>query len=144
VGVATIIDDDSASGTALSIGDVSVVEGAAGKRVLKAVVSLNEPLAEDIAFNFGIASTTATCAVFYGATPPAGADCKGQRKFLRVKMRAGTTSKPVSMTIYPDSTLEFDETLRLSLGDAGPTNESSPTVVGYLRANGTATLVDDD
>ena len=143
-GTATIRDDDSVSGVALSVRDLTVVEGATGKRTVKSAIDLSEPLTQDIMIDIGVqgdapGSYDATCAIVVGpAVPPTGPDCRQWNK--RVKLRAGLATKNIAVDLYPDTTLEFDEHAAVVVSVVPPV----PASVVVVSNTGTLTILDDD
>ena len=138
VGTGTIIDDDPGSGTVVSVGGASIHEGNSTKRNAKFRVTLSQPAPSPMSIDYTIVPGTATGGYKGGSNPPTGADIAdrlGVSKTLTFK--AGKFQKIVSVTVYPDTTAEADETFQILL--ANPTGG-----LAIARGTGTGTVIDDD
>lgn len=143
-GVVTIIDDEGLTGPAGAVGDIATTEGTSGTRRVSIPVTLNQPVGETVVARVDVFGSSASCAVFSGATPPSGIDCRARRTSVTVKFLAGQVSKLVGQQVFADGTVEFDEIVGVSLQSIGPENTLSSTIVGRSRVLGSVTLVDDD
>ncbi|MBX7072493.1 MAG: hypothetical protein K1X71_05045 [Pirellulales bacterium] len=124
--IGTINNDDAQP--ALSINDVSIVEGNAGQSILKFTISLSNPSASPVSVNVSTQDGTAV------STPP-GADYEALTNFA-VNFLPGETSKDVEVKINGDLLDEGNETFTANLSDA----------VGATIAKGVGagTITDDD
>jgi CSLREA domain-containing protein len=120
--VLTIVDDDPLPG--LSINDVSVAEGNSGTTNANFTVSLSAASGQTVTVNYATANGTATAGSDYVAT-------SGTLTFT-----PGQTSKPITVTVIGDTTVEPDETFFVDL--------SSPTNAAITRSRGTGTIINDD
>ncbi|HEX5616486.1 MAG TPA: hypothetical protein VFZ83_15130 [Acidimicrobiia bacterium] len=146
----TIIDDDGDASLLFSIGDASIVEGDADKRVAQLGLTLSAPVAEEVLVDYVIAGDTATCAkVIYGAAPPY-TDCNdlgGKVRTARFRPNStGSTPvyKAVGVLVLSDLIGEGVETVTVTLSNARPATPGSTLSIGIGRAVGTVTLLDDD
>ena len=121
-GVGTIVDDDSPA--AVSVGDVSQVEGNVGVTSATFTVTLNNPSGKTVSVDWTTNDGTATSGSDYLAT--AGT----------VTFAPGLTSKSVSVSLVGDSTFENDETFTVDL--------SNPVNVTIADAQGLGTILNDD
>jgi len=121
-GVGTIVNDD---GPVLSISDASTLEGNSGTHTFGFTVSLSQPVATDVTFQFFTSDGTATGGSDYVARP-----------LTNVTIPAGQTQKVVFITVNGDTTPEPDETFFVNIGNA-----VGATIV---RTRGTGTILDDD
>jgi hypothetical protein len=124
VGTGRIIDDDPSTGTRLSVGDGSVVEGAHGTRSARFTVSLAAPATERVTFHFSASDGTAVAGRDYGAASYDGS------------IEPGATSTTWPVTVVPNGTADGDRTFSVHL------TEVSGATIG--RANGIGTIIDDD
>jgi hypothetical protein len=110
---------------ALSINDVSVVEGPAGlNSSLNFTITLSEPSAEALAVSYATAGGTAT----------SGADFSPTSNF--VIFPAGTTTRTVGVTVIGDTAVEGNETLFVNL---------SPALSAVIAdGQGVGTIINDD
>jgi CSLREA domain-containing protein len=118
----TIVDNDPTP--QLTITDANVVEGSSGTAPATFTVSLSNASASTIAVNWTAISGSAS----------AGSDfitASGSLTFL-----PGETSKPVTVLVNGDTSDEPDETFFVQL--------SSPSNATIAKAQGTATIADDD
>ncbi|WP_334144055.1 Calx-beta domain-containing protein, partial [Rhabdothermincola sp.] len=115
------------SGSAVaSVGDVSVVEGDTGTRVVRAPLTLSEPSPGPQRVVVTVAAGTATVGVDF------------KKAYSRtVAFKAGQTSKTVSVAVLPDTIAEGDETVTVTLS-----SPSSGLTIGVGTA--TVTIRDDD
>jgi chitinase len=120
-GVGTLTNDDL---PALTIADVSVVEGNTGTRTATFTVTLNTPSAQAVSVGYATNDGTAVAGTDYIAAA-------GTLTFT-----AGQTTRTVAVTINGDSTIEADETFVVNLSN--PTN----AVLGDAQAVGTITSDD--
>ena len=120
--MATIVNDDSAS--ALSIGDVSVLEGNSGTSNAQLPVTLSAPSGQNVTVTYATAAGTAT----------AGSDFTTTNGTLTIP--AGSTSATISVPIVGDVLNEPTETFTVTL--------SSPTGATIARGLATVTITDDD
>ncbi|MET0625481.1 MAG: FG-GAP-like repeat-containing protein, partial [Pyrinomonadaceae bacterium] len=116
-----IIDDD---GPAVSIGDVSVMEGSSGTTNAVFTVSLSGPSVQDVQVEFATANGTA---VF-------GEDYQRRTNGL-VIIPAGSTSGTIIVRVNGDTKVEPDETFTVNLFEP---------FGGPIAARGLGTIVDDD
>ncbi|CAN5243666.1 hypothetical protein BH11PSE14_BH11PSE14_14630 [soil metagenome] len=125
-GVATIVNDDAITAPALSIDDVSVVEGNSGTTVATFTVSLSQQSTSTVGFNIATADGTATAGSDYVALALTGQS-----------IPAGQLSKTFTVTIVGDTVVEPNETFTVNL--------SSPTGGAVIaRAQGIGTILNDD
>lgn len=122
LGVGTINNDDAQP--ALSINDVSIVEGNVGTGTLTFTVSLSAASGQTVALNYATANGTATAGSDYAAA-------SGTLTFL-----PGITTQPINVTINGDLANEANETLLVNLSNA--TNAT----IGDNQ--GVGTINDDD
>jgi hypothetical protein len=108
----------------LSINDVSVPEGNAGSSTATLTVTLSPASANDVTVQFATSNGTATAGADYTAT-------SGTLTFT-----AGTTSRPVPVTILGDAVYEAAETVVVTL--------SNPVGATLADATGTVTIGNDD
>ncbi len=122
VGTGTITNDDPPP--TVSINSVSQAEGNAGTTAFTFTVSLSQPSAKTVTVNFTTADGTAQAASDYVAA-------SGAVTFL-----PGETSKPVTILVNGDTTLEPVETFTVGL--------SNPVNAMIANGTGTGTILDDD
>lgn len=123
-GVCTIVNDDSADGTTVSVADARVTEGHFGNRQLSFVVSLSSAAVGPVSVKFRTAAGSATPGSDY-------ADAVGEVRFAR-----GGVRQTVNIWVRGDRVVEETETLSLELfGVTG-------AAVG--RALAVGTIVNDD
>ena len=143
-GTVDILDDDPVNGVTVAAGDVTVVEGNSGMRHPNIFVTLSAPQNEGITVDYVIEGETASCAKVSGITPPPGVDCHNFGGGVRhLVFLPGQIVKPVSVKLYPDTSIEGTETVAVTVLGAHPTNSSSSLTVDVLRS-GTITILDDD
>jgi len=121
-GIGTIANDDPLP--AVSIDNVSIVEGDAGANNAVFAVTLSAPSGQTVVVNFATANGTATAGSDYTAT-------SGTLVFA-----PGETSKAVSVAVLGDLFNESDETFTVNL--SGATN----AIIG--TGAGTGTIVNND
>uniref|UniRef100_UPI003F4C27A9 putative Ig domain-containing protein n=1 Tax=Xanthomonas cannabis TaxID=1885674 RepID=UPI003F4C27A9 len=121
-GLGTIVNDDTAP--ALSIDDVSVIEGNSGTTTATFTVSLSTASGQTVTVNYATADGTATAGSDYAAR-------SGTLSFA-----PGTTTQTVAISVNGDLSVEPNETYRVVL--------SSATNATIARATGTGTINNDD
>jgi hypothetical protein len=121
-GVVTIVDDDEPP--AVSVGDVSVVEGDAGETEASVAVSLDHAATSPVSLEFTTADGTAAGSDDY--VPVSGL----------VNFAPGETSQQIPVPVIGDIIDEPDETFTLEL--------SNPTGATIADGQGVATILDDD
>ncbi len=125
-GVATIVNDDVITAPALSIDDVSVVEGNSGTSLATFTVSLSQPSSVAVGFNIATADGTATAGSDYVALALTGQT-----------IAAGQTSKTFTVTINGDTIVEPNETFTINLSSA-----TGGAVIA--KGQGIGTILNDD
>jgi hypothetical protein len=110
--------------SSISINDVSIIEGNTGTSTLDFTVSLSPASSQTVTVQYATADNTAT----------AGSDYVGTSG--TVTFAPGDTSKPVSVTINGDTSLEPAETFFVNL--------TSPTNSTIGDSQGVGTITDDD
>lgn len=123
-GIGTITNDDSAT-SSLSINDVSISEGNSGTKTLNFTVTLAPSSLQTVTVNYATADGTATTA---------DSDYVSASGLLT--FNPGETTKPVSVTINGDATIEPDETFFVNL--------SSPSNATIGDSQGQGTITNDD
>jgi large repetitive protein len=118
-GIGTIANDDDAPG--LSVGDVSVVEGNTGQKMLTFSVSLTGDTDIDATFDFATAGLSATQGTDY-------ADAGGT-----MTIDAGDTGATIDVVVNGDATYEVDETLSVTLSDPSSAVLVDGAAVGTIR-----------
>lgn len=140
-GRVTILDDDPVAGVHIGVGDVSVVEGDVGRRVVRFPVTLSEPSRVAVAVSVRVVPVDATGGYLSGPVP-AGvdvADGRGAKRTVRFAVgRTGMTpvSVAVPLVVFPDTADEANERFRIELSDL------SGARMG--RRVGVGTILDDD
>jgi hypothetical protein len=119
--IATILNDDAASGPALSIGDVSIVEGDSGTKLATFTVTLSEVQSGPVFFDVATADGSATAGSDYVASASTG-----------LRIAAGRTSKLFTVTINGDASQEADETFFVNLGNAVNASIADGHAVGTI------------
>jgi len=122
VGTGTIINDD---GAALSIDDVTLVEGDAGTTNAMFTVSIDNPSTQDITVDYVITDDTAT-----------SADADYVPVTGTATIPAGSTSTTIDVPVTGDTTVETDETFTVDL--------SNPTNATIADNQGVGTIENDD
>ena len=102
--VATITDDDV---VALSIGDVTILEGDSGTKQMTFTVSMPNAASRDVTFDYSTANGSAVSGGDYTAITG-----------LSATIPAGSTSVTVTVDILGDTVSEGDETLTVVLSNA--------------------------
>jgi hypothetical protein len=123
-GTATITDDDVAPLPALSVNDVTVVEGTGTATSALFTVTLSAASSQTVTVGYTTANGTATAPADFTTTA-------GTLTFT-----AGVTTQTVMVPIVADTTVEPTEAFTLTL--SGPTNAT------LADASGTATITNDD
>jgi hypothetical protein len=123
-GLGTIINDDQASNSTLSIADATTTEGNSGSKALVFTVTLSPAAASTVTVGYATADGSATAGSDYTAA-------SGTLTFT-----AGQTSKTVSVTIAGDTAVEPDETFLVNL--------SNPTNATLSDGQATGTITNDD
>jgi hypothetical protein len=118
-GIGTIANDDDAPG--LSVGDVSVVEGNTGQKMLTFSVALAGDTDIDATFDFATAGLSATQGTDY-------ADTAGT-----MTIDAGDTGATIDVVVNGDATYEGDETLSVTLSDPASAVLVDGAAVGTIR-----------
>jgi hypothetical protein len=128
----TILDDDPGSGLRVGAGDASVVEGQAGTRLVKVLVSVSgAPGTAAVSVPYTVSGVNAT----WGRTPVSGNDFGGPLSGT-LTFTGNTVAQYVSIPIYGDTRVEGDETIHVTLG--------AVTGATVTRSQGTITIIDDD
>jgi hypothetical protein len=125
-GVHTIFDND---GPAISVNDVSVVEGQSGRTFATFTFSLSAPSPEAVFVRVTTADGTATGSNFQGDYVPFGSG-----RF--VVFPSGTTTATQTVLVNGDQIIEPDETFFVNL--------SQPTGGTIADAQGLGTITNDD
>ena len=108
----------------LSIGPVSVTEGQSGTTVATFTATLSPTSAQTVTVNYSTANGTATAGSDYVA------------KSGTLTFAPGVSTRPISVTVNGDTTVEPNETFSVTL--------SSPTNAVLGTATGTGTILTDD
>ena len=119
----------------ISINDVSVTEGTGGFRNITFTISLSAPSTQQVVVHYATAPGTAIggAVVNRVLTPP---DADYLTTSGVVVIPAGTTTRTQTVGIVSDATTEDNETFYVNL--------SAPTGAELEKAQGVATIVDDD
>ncbi len=137
-GTITMLDDDTGGGSAVtepgsdgpdatvSIGDVTVVEGNAGKRTVVLPMTLSEPLADPVVVRYATRTGSAT----------APADFRS--KTGSTSIGAGKVFGTISIVTVADDLDEPDESFTVSLTSTDLAGTS------IARSEGQVTILDDD
>ncbi|MBV8516018.1 MAG: right-handed parallel beta-helix repeat-containing protein [Acidobacteria bacterium] len=120
----TILNDDGAVTPAISVSDVSVLEGSAGTTPATFTVTLSVPTTQTVTVHYTTTSGSAQAGADFAPT-------QGTLVFA-----PGTTSQTVTVGVVGDTDVEANETFTLDL--------SAPAGATIARARGTATIVNDD
>jgi Calx-beta domain len=118
-GTGTITNDDAVP--AISVGDVSVLEGNAGDTTLSFDVTLSQISAIDATVTYGLVDDTATVA---DGDYEAGSDT--------LTFDPGQDTKQVDVTVHGDVTYENDETFTLALSDPTGATIDVDTAAGTI------------
>ncbi len=121
--VGTITNDDGPP-PALSVGDVSLLEGNAGNTTMTFTVSLSSPSTLPITFSYFTSPGSATTPADYGTVNG------------RPTLAPGQTTMTIGVPIVGDTTDEPDETFTMNL--------SAPTNSVIADPSGVGTILDDD
>ena len=121
----TITNDDVAPLPTLSIANVSKAEGNSGTSNLVFTVTLSQAAAAPVTVNYATSNLTATAGTDYVATSGT------------VTIPAGSTTGTFNVVVNGDTTVESDETLRVTLSGAS----SNATIA---TATATGTITNDD
>ena len=121
-GRGTIVDDDPAP--SVSVGDVAVVEGAAGSATATLTIRLSAPSGKTVSVGYATADGSATAGLDYAST-------SGVLTFT-----PGQISTTISMSVLGDVLDEPDEAFAVNL--------SAPTNATIADGQGLVTIVDDD
>ena len=111
---------DGTLGAGLTIGDVSVVEGASGTTQAVFTVTLTGTTNQPVTVNYATSAGTATAGGDYDAT-------NGVLSFP-----VGTTSQPISVVVHGDALNEADETFGVTLSDAVNATLGTAQAVGTI------------
>lgn len=121
------------STTCISIGDVSVLEGDSGTRVVSVPVTLSKAPTSAVTVVYTIVAGTATA----GSSAANGDFNNKNGALTTLSFAAGATvMKPINVTVYADTAAEAAETFHIALSD--------PTNAFLQRAQATGTIIDDD
>ena len=121
----TITNDDVATLPSLRVANVSKAEGNTGTSNLVFTVTLSQAAAESVTVNYATSNLTATAGTDYVATSGT------------VTIPAGSTTGTFNVVVNGDTTVESDETLRVTLSGAS----SNATIA---TATATGTITNDD
>ena len=121
----TITNDDVAPLPTLSIANVSKAEGNSGTSNLVFTVTLSQAASAAVTVNYATSDVTATAGTDYVATSGT------------VTIPAGSTTGTFNVVVNGDTTVESDETLRVTLSGAS----SNATIA---TATATGTITNDD
>ncbi|MCW5958514.1 MAG: Ig-like domain repeat protein [Pyrinomonadaceae bacterium] len=125
-GLGSIQNDDT---TAMSIGDVSLVEGNAGTTSFIFSVSLTNPSSTAITVDYATAA---------GTVNPATAGTDYTAASGTITFNPGETSKSVGVSVNGDNTVELDETFFVNLSNL------SGASVSIADGQGMGTIINDD
>ncbi len=114
----------SVADPALSINDVSVVEGDSGTVEAVFTVTMSAASTKTVTVDYATADGTASAGVDYQSA-------SGSLSFA-----AGETSKTITVAVYGDTLIESNEAFYVNL--------SSPANASISRGQGTGTIIDDD
>ncbi|MBL9090682.1 MAG: hypothetical protein JNL96_05630 [Planctomycetaceae bacterium] len=104
----------------LSVADAQVAEGNSGDRQLAFRISLSEPGNADVVVNFRTYDTTA------------GSPSDYDTKIDSLVIAAGQTEAWIYVDVHGDSTVETDETIRLSLTSVANATVANPSAIGTI------------
>jgi hypothetical protein len=121
--IATIYNDD---GPTLSVNDVSISEGNSGTKVATFTVTLSQAAAGPVSYNIATSNLTATAGSDYVA-----------KALNSETIPAGQLSKTFAVTLNGDTSVEANETFRVTLSNisVGAT---------LFKFTGTGTITNDD
>jgi hypothetical protein len=123
-GIGTITNDDTAALPALSINNVTVVEGNSGTRLATFTVTLSPASTRTVTVAYASAQATAAVGVDYIGV-------NGTLTFA-----PGTTTRTIPITIYGDTAAEGNETFAVNL--------SAPVNATIADGQGIGTITNDD
>jgi Calx-beta domain/Lamin Tail Domain/WD40-like Beta Propeller Repeat len=126
-GLGTIQNDDTPS---LTINDVTLNEGNSGTTSFNFTVTLAPASNQTVTVNYATADGTATAPSDYTAI-----------SLTQLTFLAGETTKPVSVTVNGDTTVEPDETFTVNLSGATNANIGDSQGVGTITNDDGATVV---
>ena len=110
----------------LSIDDVAVLEGPPGTRMVTFTVRLSATLTQAVSASYATANGTATAGVDYQAASGT------------VTIPAGSTSATINVSVVGDTTAEPEPREHFFV------NLSNPTRAALVKAQGRATIIDDE
>lgn len=119
----------AASTPRLTVGDVRVDEGDAGKVVVKVPIALDAPAPSAVSIAWKVTGGSATPRVDFLAP-------KNGVRVGRSTIKATKTEATVSVTVYGDTTVEPDETVFVDV--------TAATGAQVTRSRGTVTITNDD
>ncbi|MEO8350794.1 MAG: Calx-beta domain-containing protein [Chthoniobacteraceae bacterium] len=122
-GQATIQNDDAVP--AISIDDVSVLEGGSGTTAATFTVSLSAPSGQAVTVRYATADDSATAGEDYTAVGTS-----------TLTFEPGETEKIITIDVLGDKTFELGESYFITLGD--------PTNAALAKAQGVGTIINDD
>ena len=123
-GLGTINNDDAAPAVSLSINDVTLSEGNSGSTFANFTVNLSAPSANSVTVNYATSNGSASAGSDYTAA-------SGTLTFA-----PGETTKPISIQVFGDTSVEGNETFDVVL--SGATNAS------ISDSSGLGTINNDD
>jgi uncharacterized repeat protein (TIGR01451 family) len=133
IGTGTIVDDEGAPSPSVAISPaITTIEGDGGAQKVQFRVTLSEPATSDVTVQVDTVGGTLTAGTEY---KPLRAKPTSPVKTL--KFTAGQWQKVVTVVLYPDTVVEGDETVELSL-----LNPVGVAILGTGTAIGT--ILDDD
>ena len=120
--VGTITNDDTANQPSLSIGDVSILEGALGTKKMTFTVRLSAAASTPVTYNIATANGSATAGSDYVASSLSGQS-----------IPAGSLSKTFAVTINGDRVQEPDETFTVNVSGVSGATVSDGSAVGTIK-----------
>jgi large repetitive protein len=129
-GTGTILADDTSGGPTLGIGDTAAVVLGSGKASLSLPVTLSDPASQTISVSYSVTPGTAT----YSSTAAGGGNYGGKVTGT-VTFTAGSSSKTISVPIWPSANLANDVGFTVSL--SGLTGSG----VTLIRSTGAGTIL---
>jgi hypothetical protein len=124
IGVATITDDDPATGRHLAVGNSAVPEGDVRERIVRFVVTVSKPHTLPVSFTYETVGGTAT----------PGVDFRMRKATMTIP--PGKTFATFYATTYTDTKPEPDERFTVRI--------SKPKGASISKPTGTGTILDDD
>ncbi len=124
-GLGSINNDDATQQPSLTISDPSLTEGSSGSTNALFMVSLSESSSSTVTVSYATANNNATAGSDYSAIT------NGSLTFT-----PGQTSKPISVVVWGDTTVESNETFFVNLSNA-----ANATIAD---AQGVGTIINDD